>query len=99
MKDQKWKKLFFLLLSLIIIFILVILVLLKIPATEEKYISEDLNTNDYVPFKIQTDKQDLNQLINHYLKKEGLTGAIDYKVILNDEVELYGQIPVFSQDI
>ncbi|WP_102274873.1 YpmS family protein [Cytobacillus massiliigabonensis] len=99
MKDQKWKKLFFLLLSLIVIFLLVIFILLKTPATEEKYIAENLNTDDYVPFKIQTDKQDLNQVINHYLKKEGLTGAIDYKVILNDEVELYGLIPVFSQDI
>lgn len=99
MKDQKWKKLFFLLLSLIVIFILVIFILLKTPATEEKYIVENLNTDDYVPFKIQTDKQDLNKVINHYLKKEGLTGAIDYKVILNDEVELYGLIPVFSQDI
>ncbi|KOP83114.1 YpmS family protein [Cytobacillus solani] len=99
MKDQKWKKLFFLLLSLIVIFILVIFILLKTPATEENYIAENLNTDDYVPFKIQTDKQDLNKVINHYLKKEGLTGAIDYKVLLNDEVELYGLIPVFSQDI
>lgn len=73
--------------------------MLKTPAKEEKYITEHLNTADYVPFKIQTDKQDLNQVINHYLEKEGLTGAIDYKVILNDEVELYGLIPVFSQDI
>ncbi|MED3572085.1 YpmS family protein [Cytobacillus praedii] len=99
MKDQKWKMLFFLLLSMIVIFILVIFILLKTPATEEKYIAENLNTDDYVPFKIQTDKQDLNKVINHYLQKEGLTGAIDYKVILNDEVELYGLIPVFSQDI
>lgn len=99
MKDQKWKKLFFLLLSLIVIFMLVIFILLKTPATDEKHIAENLNTDDYVPFKIQTDKQDLNQVINHYLKKEVLTGAIDYKVLLNDEVELYGLIPVFSQDI
>ncbi|MED3553503.1 YpmS family protein [Cytobacillus praedii] len=99
MKGQKWKMLFFLLLSIIVIFILVIFILLKTPATEEKYIAENLNTDDYVPFKIQTDKQDLNKVINHYLQKEGLTGAIDYKVILNDEVELYGLIPVFSQDI
>lgn len=99
MKDQKWKMLFFLLLSIIVIFILVIFILLKTPATEEKYTAENLNRDDYVPFKIQTDKQDLNKVINHYLQKEGLTGAIDYKVILNDEVELYGLIPVFSQDI
>ncbi|MFE8695814.1 YpmS family protein [Cytobacillus sp. FJAT-53684] len=99
MKDQKWKKLFFLLLGVIVACIVVLFVLMNIPATDKEYILENIKEENYVPFKIQTDKQDLNKLINHYLKKEGLTGGIDYQVILNEEVELYGLIPVFSQDI
>ncbi|WP_213087605.1 YpmS family protein, partial [Heyndrickxia sporothermodurans] len=41
----------------------------------------------------------LTNLINHYIQKEGLNGPIDYSVKLSDEVELYGIIKVFSQDV
>ncbi|MBP2241241.1 uncharacterized protein YpmS [Cytobacillus eiseniae] len=99
MKDNKWKKLFFLLIGILAALFILLLILINIPAEEEEYVQDYIKTENYVPFKIQTDKQDLNQLINHYLEKEGLTGAIDYKVLLNEEVELYGLIPVFSQDI
>ncbi|MBU8878939.1 YpmS family protein [Bacillus sp. FJAT-29790] len=99
MKDQKWKKLFFLLLGINVLIVLLLLILVKLPAADGEYISRHLKSDDYVPFQIQTNKQDLNQVINHYIEMEGLAGAINYYVILNEEVELYGSIPVFSQDI
>ena len=50
-------------------------------------------------FFIQTNKQDLNKLINHYIEKEGLNGPVHYNVLLTDEVELYGEVKVFSESM
>jgi uncharacterized protein YpmS len=38
-------------------------------------------------------------LINHYLKKEAADSPIAYQVVLGDEVELYGTLPLFSEKI
>ncbi|MBS4190910.1 YpmS family protein [Bacillus sp. FJAT-49705] len=99
MKKQKWKNLFFLLLGINLFIIVLLLFLIYSPIEEEKYTSEDVKSTSHVPFKIKTDKQDLNKVINHYLEKEGLTGENDYQILLNDEVELRGALPVFSQEI
>ncbi|MBY0122717.1 YpmS family protein [Bacillus sp. S/N-304-OC-R1] len=99
MKEQKWKKLFFLLLGINIVVVIILTAVINSSGKDENYSPTQINTNGHVPFKIQTDKEDLNQVINHYLDKEGLTGPIDYKVVLGDEVELYGTMPVFSQEI
>lgn len=73
--------------------------MISLPKEDENYTPTKIETGDNVAFKMQTNKADLNQLINHYLKKEGLTGGIDYQVILNEDVELLGSIPIFSQNI
>lgn len=77
----------------------VLFIIISMPADDEDYTAVTENSDNYVPFKIKANKEDLNRVINHYLEKEGLTGAIDYKVLLNDEVDLYGTIPFFSQDL
>ncbi|MBT2690257.1 YpmS family protein [Bacillus sp. ISL-47] len=100
MKDNKWKNLFFVLLAINAFIIIFLLIFISLPAEDEEYIANKVNESNYVPFNIQANKEDLNRVINHYLEKEGLTGgAIDYKVLLNDEVDLYGSIPFFSQDL
>ncbi|WP_026583591.1 YpmS family protein [Bacillus sp. J33] len=100
MKGNKWKRLFFILMAINAIILVFLLILISLPAKDQDYIAENMNEDNYVPFSIQANKEDLNRVINHYLEKEGLTdGAIDYKVLLNDEVDLYGSIPFFSQDL
>ncbi|MEK3853525.1 YpmS family protein [Cytobacillus sp. FSL H8-0458] len=99
MKDRKWKKLFFALLAINALIAAVLFIIISMPADDEDYTAVTENSDNYVPFKIKANKEDLNRVINHYLEKEGLTGAIDYKVLLNDEVDLYGTIPFFSQDL
>ncbi len=54
---------------------------------------------DSVSFKVNSNKNDLNMLINHYLKKEVADSPIDYRVLLGDEVELYGTFPFFSEKL
>ncbi|MBN8200148.1 YpmS family protein [Bacillus sp. NTK034] len=99
MKDSKWKKLFFALLVINAFILIVLFIFISMPADDEDYTVITENSDKYVPFNIKANKEDLNRVINHYLEKEGLTGAIDYKVLLNDEVDLYGTIPFFSQDL
>lgn len=99
MNGKRWKLLFLLLFGINLIIFITLLVFISIPAKDEQYLSAKLKTDGYVPFTVQTNKQDLNDLINHYLNEEGLALANDYKVILNDAVILSGSVPVFSQNI
>lgn len=65
----------------------------KIPRNTE------VNEKTHSEFIISVQKEDLNKLINHYIEKEGLNGPIHYNVYLTDEVELYGEVSVFSQTL
>ncbi|MBA4537770.1 YpmS family protein [Bacillus aquiflavi] len=97
---NKYKLLFFLLLGINGAIIISILILITIPAKEERIDSEKKSMHEEaVHLPIQTNKADLNEVINHYLDKEGLTGPIHYEVKLDDDVELYGTLRVFSKNI
>jgi uncharacterized protein YpmS len=96
---NKWKKGFFLLLGIdLIIFILIASLVLK-PTDDTGKVKNSKSNKDTVSFKIKSNKNDLNQLINHYLKKEAADTPIDYQVRLGNEVELYGEIPFFSEKL
>ncbi|TYS49464.1 DUF2140 family protein [Bacillus infantis] len=98
-KKNKWKVLFFLLLGIVIAFIALFFIMINLPAKDEPINTAEVDEDGYVPFHLQTNKSDLNRIIAHYIAKEGLDGPIDYEVILDDEVELYGNLPVFSQNL
>ena len=55
-------------------------------------------TQKQVALQIKTNKQDLNRVINHYLDTE-LSSTYDYQVLLTDQVELYGAIPIFNEEL
>ncbi|WP_338453293.1 YpmS family protein [Niallia oryzisoli] len=98
---MRWKRLFYLLLGingavLIVIFVFGALLFSR-SAEDVMPPKQTLDQND-VYFQVRTNKQDLNKVINHYLEEE-LSGKIDYKLILTDEVELYGSLPVFSSEV
>ncbi|WP_306807577.1 YpmS family protein [Cytobacillus gottheilii] len=90
---------FFILLGLNIALLVFLTTLIYAPADHQAYEPNEINESGYAPFSIGANKQDLNQVINHYLESEGLTGTIDYQIFLNDDVELIGSLPVFSQEI
>jgi uncharacterized protein YpmS len=99
MKQNKWKVLFFLLVSLNIVGVIFVSIFLGnlLKPSEEKKIelgNKPIDTQDIL-LQIQTNKQDLNRMIDHYIEKE-LSGNVDYKVLLTDEVELYGTLPIFG---
>ncbi|MBS4199432.1 YpmS family protein [Bacillus sp. FJAT-49732] len=100
MKNKNiWKLLFMTLLSLNILFLLGIGILIFLAVDQEPVPEKKVSTSNMSEFLIRTEKQDLNKLINHYIEKEGLDGPIHYSVLLTDEVELYGEVQVFSQSM
>ena len=101
MKGFNWKRLFILLLGLnvALVFLLFTFFLFMINDTgNETKIPTIDSTQKQVALQIKTNKQDLNRVINHYLEKE-LSSTYDYKVLLTDQVELYGAIPIFNEEL
>jgi uncharacterized protein YpmS len=100
-RKYHWKRLFFLLLGINIaalLFLVVYLaIMLKSPSEDMKIPNQHLVQDD-VFFQVKTNKQDLNRVIDHYLEEEFST-AFDYDVLLTDEVELSGILPVFSSAV
>ena len=101
MKGFNWKRLFILLLGLnvALVFLLFTFFLFMINDTgNETKIPTIDSTEKQVALQIKTNKQDLNRVINHYLDTE-LSSTYDYQVLLTDQVELYGAIPIFNEEL
>lgn len=100
MFKKKWKTAFLILATINIIILLVLVTLVFLPADKSESADRvDSQNEDVIPFQVTTNKEDLTLLINNYLEKEGLNGPVHYEVNLNDEVELFGYLPIFSSDI
>lgn len=93
-----WKQGFFVLLGVDLLIILFLFILLIIPANNSEKFNQNGKAGDYASFLIQSNKEDLNKLINQYLKRETKNSPIAYQVHLGNEVELYGTIPFFSEN-
>lgn len=100
MRNNKWKIGFFILLGIMVAALLLVWGLITSPV-EETNLEQGTNgaDPDDVAFNVSTNKRDLNRVINHYLEEEAKNSQIDYKVLLTDEVELYGTLPLFSQEL
>ncbi len=96
---NSWKKLFIALIMLNIIVVVGVIFLIFLPTKDEEIALNDINQDDYVQFHVQSNKADLNRFINHYIKEQGLNERIKYNVTLTDQVELYGTMKVFTQDV
>ncbi|ESU30245.1 hypothetical protein G3A_23085 [Bacillus sp. 17376] len=100
MTKNKWKIGFFILLGLMAAAILLIWILIASPVEDTKLeLGADGSGADDVAFNVSTNKRDLNRVINHYLEEEAKNSQINYEVLLTDEVELYGTLPLFSQEL
>jgi uncharacterized protein YpmS len=97
---NKWKIGFLILLGINLLIAIILFSLVLAPSTD-KEISKIKNptTDDHVSFQVKSNKYDLNRLINHYMKEEAADSPIDYQVLLGTEVELYGTLPFFSEEL
>jgi uncharacterized protein YpmS len=96
---NKWKIAFLLLLGINLLFAIVTLALVMFPSDGPQNSKLKVPMGEHVSFHLKSNKNDLNKLINHYLKEEAADSPIDYRVILGEEVELYGILPFFSEEL
>ena len=100
MTQNKWKKLFIGLLILNITIILTLVVLLNIPAKETKITSEPTINDDLTSvLAVESNKDNLNELIKAYLNETLEESKYKYDVYLDEVVHLEGELPVFSTSI
>ncbi|MGX1264048.1 uncharacterized protein YpmS [Rossellomorea marisflavi] len=96
---SKWKVGFFALAGLMLAVIIVLLIMVSAPIKDDPVPKGNPDENNDVGFNIQTDKEDLNLIIEHYIEEEGMDGPVDYGVQLKDDVELIGSVPVFTSNL
>ena len=97
MKQNKWKTLFISLLILNLGVVLSIFILLKIPPKETKIIPKEAISDDLTSvLSVESNKDNLNDLIDAYLTETLKDTKYKYEVYLDDVVHLKGELPVFS---
>jgi uncharacterized protein YpmS len=96
---NKWKLGFFVLLGIDLLIMMSILFLVLTPANNQDLSNKIEPAGEYVPFQVQSNKEDLNKLINYYLNKQASNTPVKYQVRLGNDVELEGKIPVFGEEL
>lgn len=96
-----WKRRFFILLTLnIILFIFLALYLYSpIPKTEIDQAGEQYKLENSSQFVVRTTKQNLNNLVNAYLDKLLAGTNHHYTINLDEDVQLLGELPLFSSTV
>lgn len=101
-KEILWKRLFFTLLIINITFILIVITLVFFPISESTphlpkvYETEEDEGSEFI---VRTTKRNLNELINAYLNKQLRHTQHQYHVLLEEDVQLFGELPVFSSTV
>ncbi|HLT54959.1 MAG TPA: YpmS family protein [Bacillota bacterium] len=98
--ERKWKRLFYSLLgfNIAVIFLLLSLIFWPVSPEEERSEFPDLPSSSS-EFVIRTTKQNVNNLVNAYLE-ELLEGSKHrYYIVLDEDVQLVGELPVFSTTV
>lgn len=97
---KPWRKRFFILLIINIVIILVITSLIFWPVEDKstKRNAADLEqtSSDFI---VRTSKQNLNSLINAYIKQFTAGTEHQYRIDLDEDVHLIGELPVFSTTV
>lgn len=97
-----WKRYFFTLLIFNVIFFVIITTLIFFPVSESNVQqlkkAQEIN-EDRSEFIVRTTKSNLNELINAYLSKMLRNTEHHYYVLLDDDVQLLGELPVFSNTV
>ncbi|MGM8366512.1 YpmS family protein [Virgibacillus sp. W0181] len=98
--DQNWQRRFYslLIVNISILILIVILFFWPVPNTEHSP-SDTVTTDDSSEFVVRTTKKNLNELANAYIEKLLNNTNHHYKIILEEDVQLLGELPVFSTTV
>jgi uncharacterized protein YpmS len=100
MNRFNWKRSFFILLGFNLFVLLMVIGLIFWPVSETDYstMQSDI-TEESSEFVVRTTKENLNELVNAYIDQL-LTGSDHrYRVELDEDVHLIGELPVFSSTV
>ncbi|WP_047983862.1 YpmS family protein [Ornithinibacillus californiensis] len=98
--SSKWRTAFIVLLLLNFFVVLSIIAFIFWPVEQtDMSISEHQTTQDNSEFIIRTTKKNLNELINAYMYEYLKDSKHKYRVALEEDVHLIGELPVFSTTV
>ncbi|MBT2215218.1 DUF2140 family protein [Virgibacillus dakarensis] len=96
----KWKRLFYGLLSLNVLIVIMLILFIFWPVSDTAVPEPDSkNAQEGSEFIVRTTKQNLNDLVNAYIDKLLNDSKHHYRVSLEDDVHLIGELPVFSTTV
>lgn len=100
-KKKGWKKRFYLLLliNIIVIFGIAVYLYSPIPKKELEIASKQYESETSSHFVVRTTKQNLNNLVNAYLDKLLANTDHVYSIHLDEDVQLFGELPLFSSTV
>src|SRR5690625_6290195 len=100
-KNRVWKRRFFLLLFIngMIIIFLGLYLYSPIPKKELDIASKQYESENSSQFVVRTTKQNLNNLVNAYLDKLLVNTDHVYSIHLDEDVQLFGELPLFSSTV
>ncbi|GGB35406.1 DUF2140 family protein [Virgibacillus dakarensis] len=97
---NKWKRLFYGLLSLNVLIVIMLILFIFWPVSDTAVPEPDSkNAQEGSEFIVRTTKQNLNDLVNAYIDKLLNDSKHHYRVSLEDDVHLIGELPVFSTTV
>jgi len=98
---MSWKRRFIILAALngLVILFLAIYLYSPIPRTELELSSNRYKVENSSQFTVRTTKQNLNNLVNAYLDKLLADTNHQYSINLDDDVQLFGELPLFSTTV
>ncbi|MBU5466007.1 YpmS family protein [Virgibacillus sp. MSJ-26] len=99
-KKMSWKRLFYILLTVNVAVVIVLFALIFWPVPEKDLPKQTETTEQRSSeFVIRTTKENLNELMNAYLSEWLKNTDHQYRVSLEDDVHLIGELPVFSSTV
>jgi uncharacterized protein YpmS len=99
-KKNKWKRYFIALLLLNVSVLLIIVLLIFWPVSQSNMpFTEHEATHESSEFIIRTTKKNLNELVNAYMYEYLKDSKHQYRVSLEDDVHLIGELPIFSTTV
>lgn len=99
-ENNKWKRLFYGILGFNLLIFVVFLILIFWPVSESNpKPSSEGTINESSEFVVRTTKQNLNALINAYLEQVLHDSRHQYRILLEEDVHLMGELPVFNTTV
>lgn len=98
-KNNKWKLLFFGLLTINLIAACILIYWTTRPIKDDESLNKLAENKETVEIPFTSNKEDLNRIINHYIEEESSDSPIKYEVLLKDNLELYGTLAAFGRNV